>query len=547
MSKVKEILHIYIRVSTKGQSEKGTSLKHQRKLGIKKAKDLGMDYEVYDEENARSSFDNFANRPQLTKLLKLVDEGKVKNVYVWNNDRLSRNIVTFGMMRQKFLENKVNLYTEYGKYDFSNREENYVFGILAETSVLENELRRERLMEGRKAKAIKGFWFGGEVLFGYKCDKNKRLVLDEKQSIWVKRIFEWYGNDNLSIKDIKKRLDGEIETNRGNLFWSFGSIEKLLKNTHHYGEYEIYGVKIKIPPIISKELWDKCEKRRLKNKRYSIKGDDSWKDNNENIRDLLRCGCCKNKLGGRKRKYKGKDKKVYVCVEFDRKYKRYGEDISGNWKRGKYCENNRSMDKERVEDGLFEVLSEVMKNSHTIKEEFKTQSLSNKYKSEKEKNNEIKSLKRKKKGLERDIKEVEDKIVEKEVEKVGSRSKAKLINKTLNLLQIKYEEINTEIKLIDIKLTSLQSENVWIDWVSDYEEWIENNNKLSRSKKIELIRKYIKEVDVILDKNTQQHQFNIKFKLKLINESLNYFNPNRKSEGYEIKEGLNNLHTNFNL
>ena len=72
MSKVKEILHIYIRVSTKGQSEKGTSLKHQRKLGIKKAKDLGMDYEVYDEENARSSFDNFANRPQLTKLLKLV-------------------------------------------------------------------------------------------------------------------------------------------------------------------------------------------------------------------------------------------------------------------------------------------------------------------------------------------------------------------------------------------------------------------------------------------------------------------------------------------
>ena len=172
MSKVKEKLHIYIRVLQR-VNQKKDFLKTPTQIRYQKAKDLGMDYEVYDEENARSSFDNFANRPQLTKLLKLVDEGKVKNVYVWNNDRLSRNIVTFGMMRQKFLENKVNLYTEYGKYDFSNREENYVFGILAETSVLENELRRERLMEGRKAKAIKGFWFGGEVLFGYKCDKNK--------------------------------------------------------------------------------------------------------------------------------------------------------------------------------------------------------------------------------------------------------------------------------------------------------------------------------------------------------------------------------------
>ena len=39
------------------------------------------------------------------------------------------------------------------------------------------------------------------------------------------KIFKWYGEDNLSIKDIKKRLDGEVLTNRGNLFWSFGSIE----------------------------------------------------------------------------------------------------------------------------------------------------------------------------------------------------------------------------------------------------------------------------------------------------------------------------------
>ena len=47
MNKLKETLHIYIRVSTKSQSEKGTSLNHQRKSGIKKAKDFsGADLEA---------------------------------------------------------------------------------------------------------------------------------------------------------------------------------------------------------------------------------------------------------------------------------------------------------------------------------------------------------------------------------------------------------------------------------------------------------------------------------------------------------------------
>ncbi len=36
MSKEKEKLHIYIRVSTSNQEESGTSLQHQEKVGIKR-------------------------------------------------------------------------------------------------------------------------------------------------------------------------------------------------------------------------------------------------------------------------------------------------------------------------------------------------------------------------------------------------------------------------------------------------------------------------------------------------------------------------------
>ena len=55
MSKEKQTLHIYIRVSTGGQEKDGTSLDSQLKLGKQKAKSLGMDYEVHDERSASSS------------------------------------------------------------------------------------------------------------------------------------------------------------------------------------------------------------------------------------------------------------------------------------------------------------------------------------------------------------------------------------------------------------------------------------------------------------------------------------------------------------
>ena len=40
---------------------------------------------------------------------------------------------------------------------------------------------------------------------------------------------------NLSLPEIKKKLDGKVETNRGNVIWSIGSIRMLLSNTHHKG------------------------------------------------------------------------------------------------------------------------------------------------------------------------------------------------------------------------------------------------------------------------------------------------------------------------
>ena len=57
----KEILHIYRRVSTNEQTHK-YSLGNQLDSGIKKSKELGMDYQDWNEEGVSGSSENIEDR-----------------------------------------------------------------------------------------------------------------------------------------------------------------------------------------------------------------------------------------------------------------------------------------------------------------------------------------------------------------------------------------------------------------------------------------------------------------------------------------------------
>ena len=233
---MKETLHIYTRVSTTVQEEEGTSLDSQQELGIERSEKLGFDYRLWNEGGQSSSKDDLANRPVLTDLLSEVDNGTVKHLYVWNTDRLSRNINTWGMIRFKLISNDVTLHTPTGKQTLSDPATNLMLGIMSEISQYDNQLRTERFRLGKLKRVREGRWMGGPPPFGYKLEEGQ-LVPNEGEVKWVQFIFEKYV-DGVSVDGIRTELmNNGVETRRGKPIWSHGSIQALLKNPH-------YGVRI---------------------------------------------------------------------------------------------------------------------------------------------------------------------------------------------------------------------------------------------------------------------------------------------------------------
>ena len=90
-SKADQTLHIYTRVSTAVQADKGTSLDSQLALGKKKAKELKFEFEHWNEGGKSSHHEEIQGRPVLYELFQAIKAGQVKHLWVYDQSRLSRN------------------------------------------------------------------------------------------------------------------------------------------------------------------------------------------------------------------------------------------------------------------------------------------------------------------------------------------------------------------------------------------------------------------------------------------------------------------------
>ena len=174
---------------------------------------------------------------------------------------------------------------------------NIIFTILLEFANAEAIQTKQRQKSGIRAKARKGEFIGGaNINYGYKSEKSL-IVIDDKESPIVKKIFDLcnsgcgtkkianYLNDN----GIKTRVSGKSKgimikqknnlppVNSDNIQWSEGTVYGILTNNIYYGKkrykyddsnptdsetLEKNGKNfylVDVPNIIDKETFDKAQ------------------------------------------------------------------------------------------------------------------------------------------------------------------------------------------------------------------------------------------------------------------------------------------------
>lgn len=532
---MQEVLHIYARVSTSSQEVDGTSLDTQIAMGEEYAYKNDMIPRVWNEGGKSSAGDSLENRPVLLEVLAKIDSGEINHLYVWNTDRLSRNLDAWTTIRMKLLQRDVVLHTPSGKQVLSDYQTNLVLGILKEISHYDNQLRTERFRLGKLNRVRQGGWMGGPPPFGYRIDDGK-LVPDEEESNWVRNIYEWYLQGE-SIDFIRTRLlENGVTTRRGNPVWSHGAINKVLTNTHFAGFYNYTDkktdetVRVECPTLISPLLVARVAEMREKRSYGKTGSLRSGSSNNKYVyllAGLLRCGHCGGHLVGNRRKTQTS---YYSCAQKTNKFK------TKNTDRYVVCGAKRNLRIDKTDKVVWDAVIKVLSQSHLFKESVKTDLLQTR--SFGESAHHLKKLRTQQSKLKKEIDQVTSAIVGHEASAlIGSRDPEEVreILKTVEEYRLKLE---AQYEQITQSLEDDSQQRAWVDWVKEFGNQINrlNHDSMSITDRKKFLQGVVSKITVS-EKNLREHEIKIEFRFPYVDDYLEYPEVPQKGKRYRVRDG----------
>ena len=168
---------IYCRTSVEHES----SIEQQSKEGIEFCRQNFFEYEVYADDDVSgynvktddSGNVDFEDRPELNRLQKDIKSGIIKQVWVFELSRLSRNENLTAKMFNIFDKYKVDLYEKNKKLDLDDPHYRFLRQVLAAVSELERANIIARTGRGLRQKRNEGKR-SNQAFFGYeKAGKNE--------------------------------------------------------------------------------------------------------------------------------------------------------------------------------------------------------------------------------------------------------------------------------------------------------------------------------------------------------------------------------------
>ena len=209
-----------------------------------------------------------ADRPDFQRMIADSAKGLFDVVLVWKLDRFSRD--RYDSAHYKHILKKHGVRVISIKENISDGPEGIILESMLEgyaeyySAELSQKIRR-----GQHDNAMKCMNNGGNIPLGYCVDKaTGMLTPDPETTLLAQEIFIRYANGEL-IRSIQQDLENRGLRSRRGTPYSIGSISNLLKNRKYIGEYKYSDVVTPdgIPAIISKELFERVQKRMESNKK----------------------------------------------------------------------------------------------------------------------------------------------------------------------------------------------------------------------------------------------------------------------------------------
>jgi len=232
---------VYARVSSDQQAEAGTIASQLKELKDRMAKEtLKLEKELTFVDDGYSGATLV--RPALERLRDVAAAGAIDRVYIHSPDRLARKYAYQVLLIDEL--QRCGIEVVFLNHQLGQTPEDelllQVQGMVAEyerAKILERS-RRGKLHAARRGSVnvLGGAPYGYRYVSRQEGDGRASYEILLEEARVVRQIFEWVGQDRLSIREVTRRLQRNgIPTRTGKSYWDRTTIWGTLKNPAYKG------------------------------------------------------------------------------------------------------------------------------------------------------------------------------------------------------------------------------------------------------------------------------------------------------------------------